>query len=222
MSYFVLLCSRPKADVDVGYLIPFEKMHPWFRWIFYLNPGAYAFESLMANEFQGLELECVSPQYVPFGNGYASNISEYRGCTVLGSDDAGIIHGVDYIQQQYGYSVGHIWRGFGVLIGFWIFFIGVTSLGFELRNSQGGSSVLLFKQGSQKKKVTDVERSLDKSEGYSSQGQVVRQSTFSWHDLDYYVKYQGSQKQLLNKVFGYVKPGNLVALMGCSGAGKTT
>ena len=32
----------------------------------------------------------------------------------------------------------------------------------------------------------------------------------------------GGQKQLLNNVFGYVKPGTLTALMGASGAGKTT
>jgi ABC-type multidrug transport system ATPase subunit len=52
--------------------------------------------------------------------------------------------------------------------------------------------------------------------------QRVKQSTFCWHDLNYFVKYQGQQKQLLDKVFGYVQPGNLVALMGSSGAGKTT
>ncbi|OJJ79127.1 uncharacterized protein ASPGLDRAFT_137595 [Aspergillus glaucus CBS 516.65] len=28
--------------------------------------------------------------------------------------------------------------------------------------------------------------------------------------------------ELLNQVFGFVKPGSLVALMGCSGAGKIT
>lgn len=32
----------------------------------------------------------------------------------------------------------------------------------------------------------------------------------------------GGQKQLLNDVYGYVKPGTLTALMGASGAGKTT
>jgi ABC-type multidrug transport system ATPase subunit len=36
------------------------------------------------------------------------------------------------------------------------------------------------------------------------------------------VPFNGEKKQLLNKVFGFVKPGSLVALMGASGAGKTT
>lgn len=199
-------------------------MHPWFRWIFYLNPGAYAFESLMANEFQGLELECVAPQYVPFGEEYDNSSSQFKACTVLGSDESGSINGLDYIRQQYSYSRGHIWRGFGVLMGFWVFFICVTSLGFELRNSQGGSSVLLFKRGFRNKKASDLEKSPDHDSIHSSPMAVqsARQSTFTWHDLDYFVKYQGSQKQLLDKVFGFVQPGNLTALMGASGAGKTT
>ena len=198
-------------------------MHPWFRWIFYLNPGAYAFESLMVNEFQGLELECVAPQYVPFGTGY--NETEFRGCTVPGSDGSGMIHGVDYIHQQYGYAVGHLWRGFGVIVGLWIFFLGVTALGFELKNSDGGSSVLLFKRSVRgKREAADPEKGSDQSSGLSPSisAEGTRQSTFTWHDLDYFVKSEGSQKQLLNKIFGYVRPGNLTALMGASGAGKTT
>ncbi|KAH7152018.1 ABC-2 type transporter-domain-containing protein [Dactylonectria estremocensis] len=207
-----------------GYLIPFNKMHPWFRWIFYLNPGAYAFESLMANEFDGLQLECVSPQYIPFGGDYNNQTTDFRGCTVLGSDASGMISGIDYVREQYSYSIGHIWRGFGVIVGFWIFLIGLTALGFELRNSHGGSSVLLYKRGARTKKSLDPEMAVGQAPERSLQvtSQTARQSTFSWHDLDYFVQYQGAQKQLLNKVFGFVQPGNLVALMGCSGAGKTT
>jgi ATP-binding cassette subfamily G (WHITE) protein 2 (SNQ2) len=37
---------------------------------------------------------------------------------------------------------------------------------------------------------------------------------------NYFVPVKGGQKQLLNDVFGYVKPGTLTALMGASGAGK--
>jgi ABC-type multidrug transport system permease subunit len=213
-----------------GYLIPFESMHPWFRWIFYLNPAAYAFESLMANEFTGLELDCVTPQYVPYGGQYESEaFARHRGCTVPGSSDVtGVIDGHAYIAQQYAYATGHIWRGFGVLVGFWVAFIAVTAVGFELRSDNGGSSVLLYKRSLRNKKVEgDVEaakeeKGLPAASRALGPPQSAKQSTFCWHDLDYFVKYQGQQKQLLDKVFGFVQPGNLVALMGCSGAGKTT
>ena len=45
---------------------------------------------------------------------------------------------------------------------------------------------------------------------------------FTWEDLCYTVPIKGGHKQLLNSVYGYVKPGSLTALMGASGAGKTT
>lgn len=204
-------------------------MHPWFRWIFYLNPGAYAFEALMANEFGGLGLQCVSPQYVPYGGSYDNQTANYRGCTVLGADSMGMIDGATYIRDQYSYSTGHIWRGFGVLIGFWIFFLGVTALGFELRDNQGGSSVLLYKRSlwNKKRELDPEAQSVSlKGERENTQplpdSQTVKQSTFTWHDLDYYVKSHGEKKQLLDKIFGFVQPGNLTALMGSSGAGKTT
>ncbi|KAG7289980.1 hypothetical protein NEMBOFW57_006359 [Staphylotrichum longicolle] len=143
-----------------GYLIPFQSMHPWFRWIFYLNPGAYAFESLMANEFTGLDLDCVAPQYVPYGPQYeSSTLVRHHGCTVLGSDSlTGRIDGHAYISEQYSYATGHIWRGFGVLIGFWVAFIAVTALAFELRTGDGGSSVLLYRRSLRNKKASqDIE-----------------------------------------------------------------
>ncbi|KAL3481383.1 ABC-2 type transporter-domain-containing protein [Aspergillus californicus] len=201
-----------------GYLIPFQKMHPWFRWIFYLNPGSYAFEALMASEFDGLELQCVEPNYIPYGSSYPSSASPYRGCSVVGSNDQGVISGLDYVSQQYSYSKGHIWRSFGVIVGFWAFFIVLTALGFELLNSQAGSSVLLYKRGGKKSTTVKEEPSAATNNALT----LAKSSTFTWNHLDYHVPFHGEKKQLLDQVFGFVKPGNLVALMGSSGAGKTT
>ena len=44
--------------IYTGYIIPRPYMHPWFKWITYVNPLAYAFEALMANEFHGREFPC--------------------------------------------------------------------------------------------------------------------------------------------------------------------
>ncbi|KAL4804144.1 ABC-2 type transporter-domain-containing protein [Aspergillus unguis] len=202
-----------------GYLIPFEKMHPWFRWIFYLNPCSYAFEAMMASEFTGLELQCVEPNYIPYGPGYSDQSSAYRGCSYAGSNGDGMISGEAYIAAQYSYSKGHIWRSFGVIIGMWTFFIFLTAVGFEKLNSQAGSSVLLYKRGSSSGDANERPREKTSEAALAGSG---KQSTFTWSNLDYHVPFHGEQKQLLNQVFGFVKPGNLVALMGCSGAGKTT
>lgn len=45
---------------------------------------------------------------------------------------------------------------------------------------------------------------------------------FTWENLNYVVPVPGGTRRLLHDVMGYVKPGTLTALMGASGAGKTT
>ena len=46
--------------------------------------------------------------------------------------------------------------------------------------------------------------------------------TFTWEAVNYVVPVPGGTLRLLHDVYGYVKPGTLTALMGASGAGKTT
>lgn len=46
--------------------------------------------------------------------------------------------------------------------------------------------------------------------------------TFTWETINYHVPVQGGSRRLLHNVFGYCKPGTMTALMGSSGAGKTT
>ena len=45
---------------------------------------------------------------------------------------------------------------------------------------------------------------------------------FTWERVDYTVPVPGGTRRLLHEVYGYVKPGTMTALMGASGAGKTT
>jgi ABC-type multidrug transport system ATPase subunit/ABC-type multidrug transport system permease subunit len=212
-----------------GYLIPFGSMHVWFRWIHWINPASYAFESLMANEWSGLKLSCENPQYIPYGSGYTD--SNYRACTVVGSSGS-TIDGNSYIAQQYAFSHNHVWRGFGIVVAFWIFFACLTAVGFELIDSADGSARVLFKRGSkpQTADVADDEEKTGRSvQQASSSNSAVKelhesaqQATFTWKDLNYFVNVRGHDKQLLRNVSGFAKPGQLVALMGTSGAGKTT
>ena len=48
------------------------------------------------------------------------------------------------------------------------------------------------------------------------------QAAFSWSDICYDVQIKGGERRILDHVDGWVKPGQLTALMGVSGAGKTT
>lgn len=51
---------------------------------------------------------------------------------------------------------------------------------------------------------------------------IQNKSIFTWRNLTYTVHTADGPRVLLNDVHGWVKPGMLGALMGASGAGKTT
>lgn len=51
--------------VYAGYMIERPEMHMWFGWIFYVNPMAYAFEALAANEFHGKIIPCDGSNLIP-------------------------------------------------------------------------------------------------------------------------------------------------------------
>jgi ABC-type multidrug transport system permease subunit len=40
--------------IYTGFVVPIPYMRPWLRWFTYINPTAYAFESLMVNEVQSI------------------------------------------------------------------------------------------------------------------------------------------------------------------------
>jgi ATP-binding cassette subfamily G (WHITE) protein 2 (SNQ2) len=213
--------------VYAGYLIPVPEMHVWFRWIAYINPASYCLQALLASEMGNLDLACISPQYVPFGPSYTD--SAFRACTVAGtSPGADTINGESYVEVQYDASSGTIWRNFGIIVAFWVFWAFTAALGFEYNLSVGTGAKVLFDRNSRKKQLA-IESDLEKSAGSSSSSMSdtkedvsAGETIFTFENIDYFVHHEGKEKQLLQHVSGYVKPGQLVALMGSSGAGKTT
>jgi ABC-type multidrug transport system ATPase subunit len=207
-----------------GYLIPVTNMHPWFRWIAYINPATYAFSAVMASELGNHELECVEPQLVPYGDSYEG--SPYRSCTVVGSSPNGnLIDGATYLQLQYDVSRSEVWRNVGIIIAFWIFFAITAAIGFEINLASGAGSRVLYDQRNQKKELAtkqDLEGARDQGMPEQDDHASNNPTTFTFKDISYFVHHEGKEKQLLQNVSGYVKPGQLVALMGSSGAGKTT
>ncbi|CEO60742.1 Putative ABC transporter [Penicillium brasilianum] len=226
--------------VYTGYLIPPWKMHPWLKWLIWINPVQYAFEALMANEFYNLEIKCEPPYIVPNGPEAASS---HQGCAIQGSSpDSLVVQGSDYIEAAFTYSRSHLWRNLGIMIAWLLFFIFLTMLGMEIQKpNRGGSSVTVFKRGQAPKAVeeaiegsrppADIESAekngrssgMDDDEADRKVENIAKNtSIFTWQDVNYTIPYKGGQRKLLQNVNGYVKPGRLTALMGASGAGKTT
>lgn len=230
--------------VYTGYLIPPQKMHPWFKWLIWINPVQYGFEALMANEFYGLDIACVPPYLVPQGPGASP---EYQSCTIQGSRPGQLtVRGGDYVKTAFTYERSHLWRNFGIIVGFWIFFVVLTMVGMELQKpNAGGGAVTIFKRGQAPRSVEkalekgslpeDEEKAaaagdekptrVDSSSSGSDRavkGVARNESVFTYTNVNYTIPYERGERKLLHDVQGYVRPGKLTALMGASGAGKTT
>ncbi|KAI8963365.1 ABC-2 type transporter-domain-containing protein [Daldinia sp. FL1419] len=139
--------------VYTGYLIPPSSMHPWFSWLRWINWLQYGFECLMANEFYNLQLDCVPPFLVPYGVEGAE--PEHQSCTLTGSDpDQTVVLGSRYIEASFSYSRNHLWRNFGFMWAFFIFFLAISMIGMErMKPNAGGAAVTVFKRGQVPKSV---------------------------------------------------------------------
>lgn len=109
-----------------SYVIYLKNMHPWFVWIAYLNPAMYAMEAILSNELYNLKLDC-SETIVPRGPTYDDVPFSHKACAwqgaTLGND---YVRGRDYLKQGLSYTYHHVWRNFGIIIGFLVFFIACT------------------------------------------------------------------------------------------------
>lgn len=97
--------------IYTGFALPVPYMRGWARWINYIDPVAYGFESLMINEFYGREFTCPQTSFVPNGAGYANVSPLEQVCSavasVAGSD---VVSGAAWIESSYGYVHSHKWR----------------------------------------------------------------------------------------------------------------
>lgn len=95
--------------VYTGFVLPIRNMQDWLRWINYINPLAYSYEALVANEFHNRMFECVS--FVPSGPSYEDISDTDRTCSVAGaSSGSSVVSGDLYIAESYEYYYSHVWR----------------------------------------------------------------------------------------------------------------
>lgn len=88
--------------IYTGFTTSPEYMPELSRWMAYINPLAYGFEALMANEFHERDFPCAS--MVPTGQGYANLPSVSQICSVVGSGvGSAIANGDSYISKSFDY-----------------------------------------------------------------------------------------------------------------------
>ncbi|KAI5290263.1 GTPase-activating protein [Ascosphaera aggregata] len=223
--------------VYTGFVIQKHYMRKWFKWLMYLNPLSYAYESMLVNEVHGQWYPCGKGKIVP---PYATGT--HFQCPVRGARPGELlVSGDDWVESSFGYSYDHIWRNLGIclafMVGMWIIYLTTSQL-----NAVHASSAefLVFRRGhvptsfleATKRRNTggDVEdadtneKSLANEIADASDEVHLEPQTdiFTWRNITLDIEIKGEQRRLLDNISGWVKPGTLTALMGVSGAGKTT
>ncbi|KAL3474110.1 ATP-binding cassette transporter [Aspergillus californicus] len=215
--------------VYTGFVLPVRNMQGWLRWINYINPLAYSYETMIANEFRGRSFECTS--FVPTGPGYEDITDIERTCSIAGAVAGNsLVSGEAYAAASYGYYYSHVWRNLGILIGYIIFFTITYVLCAEyIIGNHSRGEVLLFQRAQKRqieRKAQDEEAGME-LRGPSAQNEKPihlqeQRGVLHWKDVCYEVLIKGTPRVISDHIDGWVKPGTLTALMGASGAGKTT
>lgn len=216
--------------IYTGFTVPIRDMHPWFRWINYLDPVAYAFESLMINEFSNRQWPCSN--FIPEGPGYEGIGGVNHVCMAVGgSPDSNSIDGDFYINTSFSYYRSHLWRNLGILIAMTIGFCGVYLVAAEYVSAQRSKGeVLLFRRGHVptrtikddeeevpigRPKTQDLVATKTVSAGEAPPSIEKQTAIFHWEAVNYDIKVKGGTRRLLSDCDGWVKPGTLTAVSLC-------
>ncbi|KAF2475215.1 ABC drug exporter AbcA [Lindgomyces ingoldianus] len=225
--------------IYTGFVVPIPYMVPWFGWIRFINPIAYAYESLMINEVS-------IAATVPSGPDYQGVTGTSFICPAVGARPGeNFIDGTAYLWSKFRYPTNHLWRNLALMAALMVGYCAIYLLAVEyVPAERSKGEILLFKhrilQNKKMKNSIDEETNAsvitlveskrkdsalrDSTEDTPECRAVQNQTAvLHWNDVCYDVKVKKNEtRRILNAVDGWVNPGSLTALMGATGAGKTT
>ncbi|KAF8010615.1 hypothetical protein BT93_J1302 [Corymbia citriodora subsp. variegata] len=199
-----------------GFIIPKSMIKPWWVWGFWLSPLSYGQRAISVNEFTATRWTEKSA--------YGNNSVGYN------------------ILQSHSFpSSGHwYWLGVGVLLLYALLFNNIVTLALAYLNPIITVQSVIPVDETEEKSSQGIGDSTQSTSNPTSSGEGNKKKgmilpfqplTMTFHNVNYFVdmpkamRSQGipeSKLQLLSKVSGVFSPGVLTALVGSSGAGKTT
>ncbi|EMS53664.1 Pleiotropic drug resistance protein 13 [Triticum urartu] len=207
-----------------GFIIPKEAIKPWWEWAYWVSPLMYGQRAISVNEFSDSRWSKVS-----------SYMNNTIGTNVLLAHDLGT--------QNYWY-----WIGVGVLLAYALLFNVLFTLALAYLNPLQKAQALILANSEESKDLKIAGATSDRNtttekcnrtnvlevstEGTRRKGMLPFQPiTMTFHNVNYFVDMPKEMKargitekrlQLLFEVSGVFRPRVLTALVGSSGAGKTT
>ncbi|KAG6599673.1 pleiotropic drug resistance protein ABC superfamily [Phytophthora cinnamomi] len=220
--------------IFAGFVVPMGRIPDFFIWVYWVNPVAWCLRAVAVSQYRSPKFDvCVYA-----GDDYCGKYNMTMGEYLLSEYDVPS-------------NKAWVWAGVLYLIFTNVFFAAVSSLILEYKryDSSTGSMVVVPSAGDEKKTGSDE---LQQRDGVTSYVEVVtpRASivpaqqenvvildlqeeqkkafvpvTLAFKDLWYSVPLPHRKHEsidLLKGISGYALPGTMTALMGSSGAGKTT
>ncbi|KAI3461649.1 hypothetical protein Pfo_018312 [Paulownia fortunei] len=199
-----------------GFIVPKEMIKPWWVWAFWVSPLSYGQRAISVNEFTATRW---------------MERSTAAGNITLGNR---ILQLHSLPSDGYWY-----WLGVGVLLAYALFFNITVTVALAFLNPIQKSQTIIPPDDDPEHLAINGQAENCKSntisgnDGTKKKGMILpfQPLTMTFHNVNYFVdmpKEMSSQGipetrlQLLSNVSGVFSPGVLTALMGSSGAGKTT
>ncbi|KAH9701690.1 ABC transporter G family member 31 [Citrus sinensis] len=205
-----------------GFIIPKESIKPWWSWAYWVSPLSYAQSAISVNEFAA---------------------ARWKKKSVIGDNTIGynVLHTHSLPSGDYWY-----WIGVGALLLYSLLFNSVVTLALAYLNHVAFPVLFITALRKSQVVIDDKEENSVKMakqqfeinttsapESGKKKGMILpfQPLAMTFHNVNYYVdmpqamRSQGipeKKLQLLSNVSGVFSPGVLTALVGSSGAGKTT
>ncbi|KAE8970380.1 ABC transporter G family member 37, partial [Phytophthora rubi] len=182
-----------------GNIILADLIPDYWIWMYWFNPLAWALRSNMLSEFS-------SDRYTP------QQSKKFL-------DSFSISQGTEYV-----------WFGIGILLAYYLFFTTLNGLALHFiryEKYKGVSVKAMTENASEEDSVYVEVRTPGGGDVVQTKargaGLPFTPSNLCIKDLEYFVTLpSGEEKQLLRGITAHFEPGRMVALMGATGAGKTT
>ncbi|XP_010262843.1 PREDICTED: ABC transporter G family member 31-like [Nelumbo nucifera] len=191
-----------------GFLLPKAMIKPWWIWAFWLSPLSYGQRAISVNEFSATRWM----ERSTYGN------------TTVGYN---VLHSHALPNASYWY-----WLGIGVMLAYAVAFNSLVTLSLAYLNSLRKAQAVIALDCREDNSNNDHE-SLSFESRAPRRGMILpfQPLSMTFHNVNYFVNMpkEMSSKgipekklQLLSNVSGVFSPSVLTALVGTSGAGKTT
>eukprot|EP00388_Colpodella_angusta_P023885 GDKJ01061910.1.p1 GENE.GDKJ01061910.1~~GDKJ01061910.1.p1 ORF type:complete len:1495 (-),score=348.67 GDKJ01061910.1:878-4834(-) len=247
LSFLILACVTFS-----GYVIPYPMIPKWAHFIFWMNPLQWAVRAMLENEYTGLQFPCDDTSLLPgdayakdrTGLTDTKDVLTHSACMIAGSvPGQRVVDGLFYVQNYYGFGKYNLYFNVLILLGYIVLgmtvmiivnkHFGVTAPAYAINVWKRNRALFEKEHPKVAASQSNATNSDEVNVQITNEREAIVQKTaaafgankesFTWKHVNYTVTLpDGTDRQLLNDVQGFVKSGQLIALMGSSGAGKTT